>query len=166
MAVSQTYRKDFLQYLQKQGDRCHVANYRGITVLPVVNKIIEAIIRDEMQPRVLKDQNPTQRVSQQNHRTERRKCQESRRSTQAFGSGFNGENGLDPESLIHLYKTYISPVLLCRMDASDTKISTLGNPREVPEKDAQTNSLSPYVLLISSVHSNQHPTSRGQIHTK
>ncbi|XP_063427548.1 uncharacterized protein LOC134711049 [Mytilus trossulus] len=46
---------------KNKGDRCHAANYRGITVLPVVNKIIEAIIRDRIQPRVLKDQNPTQR---------------------------------------------------------------------------------------------------------
>ncbi|VDI45466.1 Hypothetical predicted protein [Mytilus galloprovincialis] len=46
---------------KNKGDRCHAANYRGITVLPVVNKIIEAIIRDRIQPRVLKDQksNPT-----------------------------------------------------------------------------------------------------------
>ncbi|CAC5417514.1 unnamed protein product [Mytilus coruscus] len=46
---------------KNKGDRCHAANYIGITVLPVVNKIIEAIIRDRIQPRVLQDQNPTQR---------------------------------------------------------------------------------------------------------
>ncbi|CAC5386526.1 unnamed protein product [Mytilus coruscus] len=46
---------------KNKGDRCHTANYRGITVLPVVNKIIEAIVRDRIQTRVLQDQNPTQR---------------------------------------------------------------------------------------------------------
>ena len=29
-----------------------------------------------------------------------------------FGCGFHGHNGLDPESLLHIYKTYITPVLL------------------------------------------------------
>ncbi|CAC5398746.1 unnamed protein product [Mytilus coruscus] len=46
---------------KNKGDRCHAANYRGITVLPVVYKIVKAIIRDRIQPRVLQDQNPTPR---------------------------------------------------------------------------------------------------------
>jgi hypothetical protein len=29
-----------------------------------------------------------------------------------FGCGFHGHNGLDPESLLHIYKTYITPVSL------------------------------------------------------
>jgi hypothetical protein len=29
-----------------------------------------------------------------------------------FGSGYHGNNGLDPDTLIHLFKTYITPVLL------------------------------------------------------
>jgi hypothetical protein len=32
-----------------------------------------------------------------------------------FGCGFHGHNGLDPESLLHIYKTYITPVLLYAM---------------------------------------------------
>lgn len=33
-----------------------------------------------------------------------------------FGCGFHGRNGLDPESLLHIYKTYIIPVLLYGME--------------------------------------------------
>ena len=33
-----------------------------------------------------------------------------------FGSEFHGHNGLDPESLLHIYKTYITPVLLYGME--------------------------------------------------
>jgi hypothetical protein len=29
-----------------------------------------------------------------------------------FGGGFHGHNGLDVETIVHLYKIYISPVLL------------------------------------------------------
>jgi hypothetical protein len=28
-----------------------------------------------------------------------------------FGGGFHGHNGLDVETIVHLYKIYISPVL-------------------------------------------------------
>jgi hypothetical protein len=33
-----------------------------------------------------------------------------------FGCGFHGHNGLDPESLLHIYKPYITPVLLYGME--------------------------------------------------
>jgi hypothetical protein len=33
-----------------------------------------------------------------------------------FGCGFHGHNGLDPESLLHIYKIYITPVLLKGME--------------------------------------------------
>jgi hypothetical protein len=33
-----------------------------------------------------------------------------------FGCGFHGHNGLDPESLLHIYNTYITPVLLYAME--------------------------------------------------
>jgi hypothetical protein len=33
-----------------------------------------------------------------------------------FGCGFHGHNGLDPESLLHIFKTYITPVLLYGME--------------------------------------------------
>jgi hypothetical protein len=41
----------------------------------------------------------------------------ARRSAYAlFDCGFHGENGLDPETMIHLFKTYITPVLLYGME--------------------------------------------------
>ena len=41
----------------------------------------------------------------------------ARRSAYAlFGCGFHGENGLDTETMIHLFKTYITPVLLYGME--------------------------------------------------
>jgi hypothetical protein len=41
----------------------------------------------------------------------------ARRSANAlFGCGFHGENGLDPETMMHLFKTYITPVLLYGME--------------------------------------------------
>ena len=41
----------------------------------------------------------------------------ARRSAYAlFGCGFHGENGLDSETMIHLFKTYITPVLLYGME--------------------------------------------------
>ncbi|CAC5417513.1 unnamed protein product [Mytilus coruscus] len=50
----------------------------------------------------------------------------ARRSAYAlFGSGFHGENGLDPESLIHLFKSYISPVLLYGMELLTPKSAHL-----------------------------------------
>jgi hypothetical protein len=33
-----------------------------------------------------------------------------------FGGGFHGNNGLDPETLIHLFNTYITPVLMYGME--------------------------------------------------
>jgi hypothetical protein len=33
-----------------------------------------------------------------------------------FGGGYHGNNGLDPDTLIHLFKTYITPVLLYGME--------------------------------------------------
>ena len=33
-----------------------------------------------------------------------------------FGSDFHGTNGLDPESLLHIYKTYVLPILLYSME--------------------------------------------------
>jgi hypothetical protein len=41
----------------------------------------------------------------------------SRRSAYSlFGSGFHGTNGLDLESLLHIYKTYVLPILLYGME--------------------------------------------------
>ena len=42
---------------------------------------------------------------------------QARRSAYSlFGCGFHGHNDLDPESLLHIYKTYITPVLLYGME--------------------------------------------------
>ncbi|VDI25646.1 Hypothetical predicted protein [Mytilus galloprovincialis] len=46
---------------KNKGSKNDALNYRGITILPVESKIIEAIIRDRVQPKVQKVQNPTQR---------------------------------------------------------------------------------------------------------
>ena len=41
----------------------------------------------------------------------------SRRSAYSlFGSGFHSNNGLDPESLLHIYKTYVLPIILYGME--------------------------------------------------
>ena len=43
--------------------------------------------------------------------------QKARRSAYGlFGGGFHGNSGLDPETLIHLFRTYISPLLLYGME--------------------------------------------------
>jgi len=53
-------------------------------------------------------QNVTQNVEEN--------IKKARRSAYALlGNGFHGENGLDPETSIHLYKIYIQPVLLYGM---------------------------------------------------
>lgn len=44
-----------------------------------------------------------------------------RKAYALFGCGFHGENGLDPETMIHLFKTYVSPVLLYGMEVSIPK---------------------------------------------
>lgn len=46
---------------KNKGEKNQASNYRGITVLPVINKIIEAVLRDRIQPTVLSVQNPIQR---------------------------------------------------------------------------------------------------------
>jgi hypothetical protein len=40
----------------------------------------------------------------------------SRRSAYGLFGGFHGNNGLDPEALIHLFNTYITPVLMYGME--------------------------------------------------
>jgi hypothetical protein len=43
-----------------------------------------------------------------------------------FGGGYHGNNGLDPDTLIHLLKTYITPVLLqCGMEPIIPKATPL-----------------------------------------
>ena len=45
----------------KVGRKNDAINYRGITVLPVISKVVEAVIRDRIQPLIHNMQNPTQR---------------------------------------------------------------------------------------------------------
>jgi hypothetical protein len=47
-----------------------------------------------------------------------------------FGCGFHEHNGLDPESLLHIYKTY---------GAIITVLKTSWTTRTLPEKDTKTN---------------------------
>ena len=60
--------KTITNHLQLKGSGCHkgniaeVINYRGITVLPVINKIIETIIKNRTNHKILEIQNPIQRV--------------------------------------------------------------------------------------------------------
>jgi hypothetical protein len=42
-----------------------------------------------------------------------------------FGGGYHGNNGLDPDTLIHLFKTYITPVLLYGMELMIPKATPL-----------------------------------------
>lgn len=50
----------------------------------------------------------------------------SRRSAYGlFGGGFHGNNGLDPETLIHLFNTYITPVLMYGMELIIPKTTAL-----------------------------------------
>jgi hypothetical protein len=42
-----------------------------------------------------------------------------------FGGGFHGNNGLDPETLIHLFNTYITPVLMYGMELIIPKTTAL-----------------------------------------
>ena len=51
---------------KKKGEKTHSVNYRGITVLPVVRKIIETIIRNRIRPVCDNVQNPYQRGFTQN----------------------------------------------------------------------------------------------------
>jgi hypothetical protein len=44
--------------IKKKGSKKLANYYRGITVLPVLNKILEAIIKLRMQPQIMKMQNP------------------------------------------------------------------------------------------------------------
>lgn len=46
---------------KKKGSKINSANYRGITILPIINKIIEAILRTRISPNVLSNQNRTLR---------------------------------------------------------------------------------------------------------
>jgi hypothetical protein len=42
-----------------------------------------------------------------------------------FGGGYHGNNGLDPDTLIHLFKMYITPVLLYGMELIIPKATPL-----------------------------------------
>ena len=56
-----------------------------------------------------------------------------------FGCGFHGHNGLDSESLLHIYKTYITPVLLYGMELLLPSSKPLEQLELFQKKDAKTN---------------------------
>ncbi|CAG2245590.1 unnamed protein product [Mytilus edulis] len=151
---------------KNKGSKNDAGNYRGITVLPVVSKIIDTVLKNRTQPSVKAVQHkyqrgftsgsgpmnsalPVEEVYREVHDGEteaqiilldaksafdkvihthmmRREnvtlnveenIKKARRSAYGlFGGGFHGHNGLDPETLVHLFKTYISPVLLYGME--------------------------------------------------
>ena len=45
---------------KNKGEKTISINYRGITVLPVIGKVLEAIIRNRIQPMINETQNPSQ----------------------------------------------------------------------------------------------------------
>ena len=49
------------QRRKHKGENTISTNYRIITVLPVLGKIIEAILRNRIQPKIIETQNPCQR---------------------------------------------------------------------------------------------------------
>ena len=82
----------------------------------------------------------------------------ARRSAYAlFGSGFHGENGLDPETTIHLYKTYIIPVLLYGMELIIPKVRNLEILERFQKKmlkqllSLPTNTPDPAVYILSGI---------------
>ena len=46
---------------KNKGSKMDAKNYRGITVLPVIAKILELILRDRLQDAIRQQQNPLQR---------------------------------------------------------------------------------------------------------
>jgi hypothetical protein len=44
---------------KNKGSKNDAINYRGITVLPVISKIVEAVIRNRIQPLIHNMQNPS-----------------------------------------------------------------------------------------------------------
>ena len=56
-----------------------------------------------------------------------------------FGCGFHGHKGLDPESLLHIYKTYITTSITLRYGAIITVLKTSWTTRTLPENDTKTN---------------------------
>ena len=65
-------------------------------------------------------------IGNQNIFLEKNHIKKSRRSAyDLFGGGFHGNNGLDPETLIHLFNTYITPVLMYGMELIIPKTTPL-----------------------------------------
>ena len=80
----------------------------------------------------------------------------SRRSAYGlFGGGFHGNNGLDPETLIHLFNTYITPVLMYGMELIIPKTTALEQLERYQKKllkqllSLPQNTPDPVVYLLS-----------------
>ncbi|CAG2245612.1 unnamed protein product [Mytilus edulis] len=79
-----------------------------------------------------------------------------------FGGGFHGHNGLDPETLVHLFKTYISPVLLYGMELLLPKNSHATSTRKIPEKITETAAFTSYInTRPGGVHTIRNTTRRS-----
>ena len=66
----------------------------------------------------------------------------SRRSAYGlFGGGFHGNNGLDPETLIHLFNTYITPVLMYGMELIYPKNHSTRTARTISKEASQTTTI-------------------------
>ena len=72
-----------------------------------------------------------------------------------FGGGFHGNNGLDPETLIHLFNTYITPVLMFGMELIIPKTTPLEQLKRYQKKllkqllSLPPNTPDPVVYLLS-----------------
>jgi hypothetical protein len=82
----------------------------------------------------------------------------ARRSANAlFGCGFHGENGLDPETMMHLFKTYITPVLLYGMEVLIPKGKYLEQLNKFQKKmikqllSISSNTLDPAIYLLTEL---------------
>ncbi|CAC5404562.1 unnamed protein product [Mytilus coruscus] len=104
---------------KNKGEKNIATNYRGITVLPVLNKVIETIVKVRINAAVLVTQNVTQRgfTAGSGPANAALPVEEIYREAKDNNQdGFHGENGLDMETIIHLYKICILPVLLYIID--------------------------------------------------
>ena len=92
----------------------------------------------------------------------------ARRSAYAlFGCGFHGENGLDPETTIHLFKTYITPVLMYGMELLTPRDAQLDSLEKFQKKMVKQllslpmNTPDPAVYILSGLLPIE-----AQLHTK
>ena len=78
-------------------------------------------------------------------------------------AGLHGENGLDPQTAVHVFQIYVLPVILYGMEVavpSKTNLDILS--REIPQNFAQAGSISTYKYCFTCcLHTHWDLTSRG-----